>query len=364
MVNYHTRAEDGAPASEVCYDVVSRGGDPGAYAFRARGARKKIPGLPDARDIHAVELPNLRPDTTYYFVAGDSVTGYSPERLFRTLPDGNEPIRFVTGGDIGVGELANRLMTRAAALDPAFALIGGDLAYANGRLTNAPLWDRFLDAWETRMVGREGRLIPFVAAIGNHETNTNTSPPEVRAPFYYGYFAQGGRSYFSRPIGGNAVLLVLDSDHTAEHGGPQKKWLGEELQRHHRVPFKFACYHVPLYPSYRPYDGSGSKLGREHWGPLFDTHRLTAAFENHDHSFKRSRLLRDGKPDPAGTLYLGDGCFGRDPRKVDPVLRWYLVRQETRAHFWCVDVSPGGVVYQAVDDQGRIFDVALSEPPE
>lgn len=363
-VNFHTRADDAVRTSVVCFDVVSRGGDPRAYGFQATGTRHAIPGLPDRRDIHTVELPNLRPDTTYYFIAGDPEGGFTAERHFRTLPDGSEPIRFITGGDMGVGTLANQLMKRAAAVNPAFALIGGDLAYANGDLSRVDLWDRWIDAWENHMVGHDGRLIPIIAAIGNHETNKTNGPPAVKAPFYYGYFAQGGRSWFSRPLGAHAALLVLDSGHTAEHAGEQAAWLDRELTRLHRVPFTFACYHIPLYPSHRAFDGEGSRLGRQHWGPLFDTHRLTAAFENHDHTFKRSHLLRGGMPDPQGTLYLGDGCFGRDARKVDAVRRWYLVEQRSEAHFWQVDVSPGGVVYQAINQDGRILDVTLSGRPD
>lgn len=363
-VNFHTRADDAAEASVVCYDLVSHEGDSRAYAFQARGAHHRIAGLPDQRDIHVVELANLRPDTTYYFVAGDPGTGFSAEKRFRTLPEGDEPIRFVTGGDMGVGQRATRLLKRAAATDPAFVLIGGDIAYVNGDLTKASIWDRWLDTWENLMVTRDGLTIPLIAAIGNHETNKSEGPPEVKAPFYYGLFAQGGRGYFSRSLGGHAALLALDSGHTAEHAGDQATWLEGELKAHHRVPFTFACYHVPLYPSHRVYDGDYSDRGRKSWGPLFDRFHLTAGFENHDHTFKRSRLLRDGKPDPAGTLYLGDGCFGREPRTVDAETRWYLVDQRSEAHFWQVDVAPGGVVYQAVNDRGLILDVALSPRPD
>ena len=41
--------------------------------------------------------------------------------------------------------------------------------------------------------------------------------------------------------------------------------------------------------------------------PLFDNYHLTAAFEHHDHAFKRTHLLRANQTDPGGTLYLGDG---------------------------------------------------------
>lgn len=105
-----------------------------------------------------------------------------------------------------------------------------------------------------------------------------------------------------------------------------------------------------------------SKAGREHWQPLFDTYGLTAAFENHDHVLKRTFPIRGSRVDPQGTIYLGDGAFGRGPRVVDGPRqthlhrRWYLDRLESQGHVWRVDIEADSVLFAAIDRDGRVID--------
>ena len=140
------------------------------------------------------------------------------------------------------------------------------------------------------------------------------------------------------------------------HAAQRVQGVESRLQKYKKVKHKFAIYHVPLYPAHRSYDGGMSKKGREHWAPLFDTYALTTAFENHDHVLKRSKLLKNNKPDADGTLYLGDGCFGMGPRSVDKEMRWYLDVAESKPHFWDVKVTKKGVSYEAVGVNGETLD--------
>src|SRR5688572_27327786 len=77
-----------------------------------------------------------------------------------------------------------------------------------------------------------------------------------------------------------------------------------------------------MYPSRLSY-GHGAAL-RDAWLSNFSKHNLTIAFECHDHTYKRTKLLRNGRVDPAGTLFIGDGNLGvssPSPRAQD---RWYI----------------------------------------
>jgi hypothetical protein len=355
-VNYQTMEE--AEASRVYFDTEPRKEKIGEYRFNATGTRHKIEGLEDGRTIHWVELKQLKPGGTYYFVAGDPKNGYTPERKFQTIPDGDEKLRFAEGGDMGTGPALPLLLKQAARQEPDFGVVGGDIAYANDLLTNYGLWDIWLDAWEQCMVTPKGFTIPMVLAIGNHELRSRVEVPPTNAVFYSGYFAQDHhRSYYSRKFGKNLVLYLLDSGHLAPHAGEQAAWLDAQLAADRAFPQRFAIYHVPLYPSVRPYDGSRSIDGREAWVPIFDKHRLTAAFEHHDHAFKRTKLLRNNQPDPRGTLYLGDGCWGQGARAVGSARRWYEQKAASIQHFWLVDVFPNRVEYRAIDKEGQVFDV-------
>lgn len=353
-VNYQTLEPGGA--STVYFDTKPRNGRLSGYQFMAVGRSHLVPGLEDGRKVHWVDLGNLIPGQTYYFIAGDSQHGLTAERKFRTVPAGSGKLRFVTGGDMGTSSDLATLLRQAAKLSPAFGVVGGDLAYANDTMTNYARWDVWLDHWQTNMITPAGHTIPMVLAIGNHEVRGGMTPTNAR--FYLRYFAQAGeRSYHARTFGKNLAMFLLDSGHLSPHDGEQAEWLDAQLSAHRNVPHQMAVYHVPLYPSHRAYDGGGSVQGRRAWLPIFDRHHLTVAFENHDHTFKRTPLLRENKPDPGGTLFLGDGCWGMGARTVDKELRPYLVKAASVQHFWCVDVSRSRVEYRAVNKAGQIFDV-------
>jgi hypothetical protein len=358
VVNFHTRGD--SETTIVYYDEVSRGGDPSAYAHKAEGQYTQIPELPQKRTLHWAELKDLKPGTTYYYVASSAEDGDSEERSFRTIPDTDAPLRFATGGDMGPTPLARQLLEQTAKHDPMFTVIGGDIVYANGKLSAYRSWDKWFDNYDETMRTSDGRMIPLVVAIGNHETNDlPTTQPNIFAPFYTYYFANqqaNGRMYFDLQFGKNFALIALDSGHVVPHAGEQTTWLAQALSKYQELPYRFCVYHVPLYPSHRDYEGTGSQAGRLYWMPYFDAFNVTTCFENHDHTLKRSKLLKNGQEDPTGTLYIGDGSYGVGARTVDDVLRPYLEVQQPKSHFWIVDVATDKIQYQAYDENGAVLD--------
>jgi glutamate dehydrogenase (NADP+) len=217
---------------------------------------------------------------------------------------------------MGITRAAIELLQQAAKFDPAFGVIGGDIAYANGEFYAYRTWDAWLRNWEDSMVAPDGRMIPVVAAIGNHETNDIESPdPTKVAPFFFAYFGQqAGRTYFDMQFGPNLAIIALDSGHIVPHAD-QTDWLSDTLAKYEHIPHRYAVYHVPLYPSHRPVEGDYSVRGRELWGPIFDQYNLTGAFENHDHTLKRTHPIRANEVAEDGIVYIGDGSMGRPPRR-------------------------------------------------
>jgi len=319
----------------------------------------KFPGL--NRWVHFAQLTGLEPGETYFFRAGAASLGFSAERKFRTIAAGAERKRFVVGGDMWIEPATFELMRQAASQSPDFAMVGGDIAYADGRLSHVNFWDKWFDGWDEYMVTPAGYMIPMVLAIGNHETAGGFDAPPASAPYYYHFFKQDKMAYFSRQFGSDVIVYVLDSGHTNPQGGAQASWLAQEMAQTSEVKHRFALYHVPCYPSYPgAFSGPYSAGGRKHWVPLFDRYRLTAAFENHFHAFKRTKPLRNNKVDPSGTVYLGDGCWGRPPRKVKAQKDWYDEVLASKRHVWLVDVDGDSVLYRAMDPHGKVFDTYQS----
>ena len=343
---------------DVHYDTKPHEGNVEDYAHHVTATyMPTLMEISDRRALYVATLTGLAPGTEYYFTAGEKEHGMSRERKFRTLPGGDEPLRFVTGGDMGVEEFAVPLLTLAGKENPDFGIIGGDLAYVNGLLGWYGIWDQWLKNWDEHMVTTDGRMIPIVTAIGNHETNRYESPrQDLRSPWYMGLFGrQGDNVYYSRMFGDSMVLFALDSGHLVTHE-EQVPWLEREMAKHQDVKYKFAVYHVPLYPAHRDYEGYGSQMGRQHWLPVFDHYGLTVGMENHDHVFKRTKPLKTNEVVEKGTVFIGDGCFGREPRTIDPQPRWYNEKEASEAHFWVVDVAKEGLDLKAIDDQGNEID--------
>ncbi|WPJ96782.1 metallophosphoesterase family protein [Coraliomargarita algicola] len=348
----------GVNEAKIYYDTISRAGDVEAYAYSRTVMSSRIPGLED-RELYHVRLDALEAATTYYLIVGNAAQGYSEEVKIRTLPGDDSPLRFVTGGDMGTSEATRIFLRQAASHAPQFAVIGGDIAYANGNLKSVGSWDQWLQYYTEEMRTPDGLQIPLVLAIGNHEVKGSYNKPKSHAPFYFGFFAQDiERSYFSIKFSPHFALLVMDSGHIASHAS-QSDWLASTLESYQNIEHVAAVYHVPLYPSHRGFMDWYSREGRTHWAPLFDEFGLTVAFENHDHTFKRSHLIKNEAPttDGTGTLYLGDGCWGREPRGIDYRQRTYLKKSGSIQHFWLVDAAPEAMKYQAIDIDNEVFDI-------
>lgn len=306
-----------------------------------------------SRRIHHVTLPNLKAYTTYKFRAGDDRYGWSSWKTFRTLASDSTPLKMLTGGDMYRHLETVQLLQAGAPKNPDVALIGGDIAYADGKLDRMGFWDDWLDNWDQHLNGPDGRLVPIICAIGNHETNGAFGQPRSNAPFYFTFFPQGGDPYFNRHLGSEIELVVLDSGHVTTHKS-QVPFLRKVLSES-KAKYKLALYHVPCYPTQGDYNGPQAIQGRQHWVPEFDKYQLSLAMENHDHVFKRSHPLKGGKIDQQGTVYIGDGCWGRTPRRIAEK-RWYHAKAESRNHFWLLQNTPQGLDCQAIDKVGEVFD--------
>lgn len=329
-----------------------------------RQARGKHMFMPSQQPylIHYVELDNLKPATNYQFRIGKEEKIYK----FRTMPSNlSQPIRFVVGGDmyngtLGMMEKTNRA---AAAADPLFAVIGGDIAYsATSKVSKPEDFQRWLDwlkVWKNTMVTPEGYLIPIVPAIGNHEVRGGTNRSPADAEFFYALFPMPGiEGYNVLDFDDYMSLIILDSGHTNSIKGTQTEWLKNVLTQRCHIPHKFAVYHIPAYPSYRNYNAVDSRAIRQNWVPLFEQYGLHAAFENNDHAYKRTHPILRGRPQAHGVLYLGDGAWSvgnvRTPKT--PKQAWYIAKSSPTQYFMIVTLEGNHRSFRAFTSDGRLID--------
>ena len=283
-------------------------------ALDVKNGRFSLPSLKNADvEVCQVQLTGLAPDTVYCVKLGKK------EFKARTLPAKRpDRISFVTGGDMmhkpewhedGVKAMASR--------SPDFALIGGDLAYANGQD-----WKRWLDwieIYADHARRPDGLSIPFVVAIGNHEVIGGYGQIPEKAPLFFNLFPfpQENDATYIIDMYEDLSVLVLNSNHTRPVED-QVEFIEQALSLRKTRKHLFALYHFPAYGIVK--GGLGNPISqsmRKHWTPLFDKYGLDAAFENDHHVYKRSKLIKGGKVDDSGTLYIGDGAWGVRTRSFD-----------------------------------------------
>jgi hypothetical protein len=338
-----------------------------SYAARQSGAWKTLstavkPYPMTDLKVFRAELTGLSPGSDYEFRIGASPRTYR----FRTMPArATDTIHFVSGGDCGVNEHAVANNIQAARRDPQFAVVGGDLGYDNGRSAATSL--AFIRNYSERMIGRDGRLIPMIACIGNHEVDGGYRKPRSDAPFFYalfdGLYPEVG--FATLDFGDYLSLVLLDTNHTTPIAGLQASWLEKTLRTRADHPNVLVVNHVPAYPSYRYSEGADGKEGtgsgnRKHWVPLFEKYRVPVVLEHHDHTFKRTKRLLDGHTHANGILYLGDGSWGKLRTPKTPEQFPYLAVSSRDYHLSLHRIEGKNRFHLALDEHGRMMDLCRS----
>ncbi len=306
------------------------------------------------RTVYRIELSGLEPDAVYEFRPAEREQPYH----FRTMPKRlTRNLRVVAGGDTAPAGVFEKINALAASLKPDFILWGGDYSYSNGQageIKKEILWHENI---RDHLIGADRRVIPVIAAIGNHEVNSSV------APYYEANFAFPAAETFGvLDFGDYLSVWVLDTNHRARIAGNQTEWFAASLAARAKDLRRILIpvYHVPAYPSVRKDEGTTLEI-RQHWVPLFEKAGVSAAFEHHDHAYKRTHPLLGGKVQdvPAkGVTYLGDGAWGASIRKVRPPADVpHIAKSQSVNHLFFFEIGPEGPLkFQAINVMGEVFD--------
>tara|TARA_R110002050_G_scaffold134097_1_gene256703 strand:+ start:414 stop:1979 length:1566 start_codon:yes stop_codon:yes gene_type:complete len=378
IVNFHTLRE--TPNPRVYYDVVSHADVPfevrlNAYAFSVEATQIAMTAVHEStRFVAWADLTNLLPNTRYYFIAGNGTNEsyYTQERFFVTAPT-VEPYTFSVGGDLGLKQIGYDLLSDAASYDPLFISICGDLVYDQGMPYCYKRWDVFFQRWDAQVRGSDGRVIPMMTCAGNHEGGWDIYDPARNAAFLQPYFPHStglqevpvySRSTIhSHTIGTRTHMIVLDSGHWLR-AEKQVEYLREQLQKA-RAEGRFALptYHVGQYRSDASARSEDNTMEmRRFWGPLFDEYNVPLAFEEHDHTYKRTYPLRNGQAAANGTVYLGDGAIGVDPEARGEWKGIFFQSIGGVRHIGMVTVTLDTIEVNNLNADGDIFDPFIIIP--
>ncbi len=310
--------------------------------------------------VHQVELTELKADSEYTFHLGGE-----KKYKFRTLPQFlNKPVKVAVGGDIFLSkELYEKMNREVASHDPDFAILGGDIAYTEG-LRNAlrspqwrvDRWEEFFRIWTRDMVTKEGRMIPLMPIIGSHDIREGFDNPFKNQVLFYEMFAfpKKGIPYQAMRVGLDICFYLLDTGNSRPIAGAQTEWLKQAFKDNKRAIWQIPVYHDAAYPSETAFNSRTARNIRKFWSPIFEENGVFASMENGNHTFKRTYPIKEGKVNPKGVYYLGDGCWGVPPLK--PERHWYLDKSARTSCFWLITIDPTKCLYEAFDNEGRALD--------
>lgn len=332
---YHTMAVSwwtkGPAKSVVLYDTEAHKGASGKYAFKAEGDKHKITTTRSTWDnwYHDVGLTGLEPGTTYYFVCGGP-QNWSDEYSFRTIGE-DQKVKLVYGGDSRIvpypgAEIEGPLdYTRiivsddAAAENPDFVLFNGDMVWHG---FEEEQWERWFDDVTGHLVTDEGRIIPLVPTIGNHDLaylawygdeGEGSWMDMTDYDCYRGLFALPGNELWYTLDFPNIRLIILcaaggtgfsekpEPEEEAPFGGmsgayalrvvnealAQVDFLEEQLAGAEQR-WTLTTQHTSITGGYGLRPGDGGEGMIYHWVPLFEEYGMPMNLASHSHHYVRT----------------------------------------------------------------------------
>jgi acid phosphatase type 7 len=294
-----------------------------------------------------VRLVGLKASTKYKMTA-HSKGATSREFYFTTAPKDGRDFKLLYVGDSRTRvEIAAKIcqqMSKMTAQDPEILAVihGGD--YAN--TPSLAYWRPWLAAWN-KTTGQDGKLLPLIPVVGNHE--------QIKKSPLYGeaYGMPGGDKNFlySCKLSPSFRIVVLNSEIPST--GTQEDFLKETLQKYRdeKVKWQLVAFHRPVYPAVK----KPSVIKR--LVPLFDEFNIDLVLESDGHCIKRTLPIKNDKHDPQGVVYLGEGGFGAPQRK--PKDLWYLKTPGFASlgdHLMSLHVTSKSIDYQAVGVDDKVLD--------
>ncbi len=319
------------------------------------------------RFVHRVALTRLRPGTNYQVKFGD----FEPIYSFRTMPDNiaSEPIRIAIGGDtMHETDMLKKTNSQVVKFDPHFIIMGGDMAYENGLAKEVDKVHSWFEICKNTLITEENRIIPIVVGIGNHEVaggyyrperfSGNDEDREKHSPYFYSLYAFPGHpGYNVLDFGNYLSLFMLDTGHNNPVDGEQTSWLKSRLNERKDILHIIPVYHLGAYPSARDFNSSLATKIRFNWLPLFEEYNVKLAFENHDHTYKRTFPIKRNEINENGIVYVGDGAWGVYVRETHDVEdTWYLNKALSQRHFILLTLQGAHQQLTVINENGEVID--------
>jgi trimeric autotransporter adhesin len=252
--------------------------------------------------VNEVLLKKLQQDTTYVYRVGDG-EHWSELKEFTTLKR-KQTFDFTVLGDTQSPSDLSHLDKILGELDKkesAFMIHVGDIIDESSKFNQ---WDQTLGVFNKY---ENINSTDLVAALGNHEYMGDGDGSLAKAILNFpenGPEIDKGGTYSVDY--NNMHISVLGYSTNANVLDQQLQWLKEDMN-HSDKPWKILVTHQPPYYT-NPFGGNESM--KEKIPPVADELGIDIVFSGHDHSYGRTKKLKNGQEDSNGTVYVVAGTTG------------------------------------------------------
>jgi hypothetical protein len=280
---------------------------------------------------HKFFLPNLLPDTRYYYSLGGTL--YS----FVTLPDTGGIVFAAYGDSRSYPKRHRRLVDLIQGWpDIRFILHSGDFVKKAFPFSQ---WDDFVFKPLLNTLGHALNVYP---AAGNHEFDFDPYQNEIRKYFHF----PPARYYYAFDAG-FTHFVSLDFN-LIEHE-PQTAWLMADLEKaslNGRTKWIVVQFHQGYYTAGN-YDFNAFDGLRRQYHPILRAFRVAAALQGHIHLYQRTRPID-------GVTYLTVGTGGATFHQPRPV-KW-IVKSHVGTGALRAEIEADRAVFKFIDVEHHVID--------
>ena len=335
-----------APAEPLTLRVVSANGD-------AIGDIR----VDREQDRWSATVSGLQPETRYrYSLTRGDATQANEQPLgrgsTRTAPAAPGSFKLLAFGDSGSGDTVQYSLAKVmAAQSPDLIVHTGDLIYPDG--ARGDYASKFFRPYAAMLA-----TVPFYPSVGNHDYQT-----EAAAPMFEEFVLPRNGPKGQTPERhywfdyGCARFISIDTDLGLHDLQDQvAPWLDETLTAAGDL-WKICFFHHPVVTNGKTYEPTFRVI--QSLVPVMERRGVALVLNGHNHMYERSHPIRGGAIVPAGEgiVYVVTGAGGdelyAERTEASPLIAFHDARQHS---FTVIDVAPGAMHLQQINDQGRPID--------
>ncbi|MCP4837558.1 MAG: hypothetical protein GY895_22665 [Phycisphaera sp.] len=337
--------------------VVAEATRPCAMRVEVRGEKGEAVGILNSSGparLHEFRIDRLEANTKYFYRVIATVPGQQLDgglKTFRTAAARGEPFTFVAIGDTqSQPKVVERIADLAYETRPSLLVHAGDLVTTGGDKGH---WVNHFFPNMRPLIDR----VPIMPVLGNHEQD---------AKLYYDYMSLPAPERWYTFSYGDADFFMIDGNRSLADESEQLDWLESSLAASD-AEWKFAILHQPPWTSdsndYGDTLETGSSRGdmnSRNITSLLERYGVDICFSGHVHDYERTFPMVEGDVvpwDEGGVIYVTTAGGGGHLEDFDPANTTFGHRKARRHHFVYCGIHDGILEFQAMDEDGRLFDV-------